>query len=171
MRPTRSPFSYRIAFVSIRAIRGQKKIPNNSWAIIFQGISVAPARDNFKLSQVVPVVVIYLPPHCISANSCDRPGRHLSYCNYSCPFVQFVGKNISLRTSARKRQLQVVPSCPRCRHIPHCISVDSCDRPGRHLSIATIRVNFFDIFGCARHNSNKFGFALACTKIRAIRGQ
>ena len=24
---------------------------------------------------------------------------------------------------------------------------------------------------CARHNSNKFGFALACTKIREIRGQ
>ena len=117
-----------------------------------------------------PASIIH-PPHCISDNSCDRPGRHLSYCNYSCPFVQFVGKNISLRTSARKRQLQVVPSCPRCRHIPHCISVDSCDRPGRHLSIATIRVNFFDIFGCARHNSNKFGFALACTKIRAIRGQ
>ena len=36
---------------------------------------------------------------------------------------------------------------------------------------AEIRVNFFDIFGCARHNSNKFGFALACTKIRVIRGQ
>ena len=50
---------------------------------------------------------------------------------------------------------------------PHCISANSCDRPGRHLSIATIRANFFDIFGCARHNSNKFGFALACTKIRA----
>ena len=43
--------------MSIRAIRGQKKIPNNSWAIIFRGISVAPAKDNFKLSQVVPVVV------------------------------------------------------------------------------------------------------------------
>ena len=38
-------------------------------------------------------------------------------------------------------------------------------------TIATIRVHFFDIFGCTRHNSNKFGFALACTKIRAIRGQ
>ena len=38
-----------------------KKIPNNSWAIIFRGISVAPAKDNFKLSQVVPVVVIYPP--------------------------------------------------------------------------------------------------------------
>ena len=36
-----------------------KKNPNNSWAIIFRGISVAPAKDNFKLSQVVPVVVIY----------------------------------------------------------------------------------------------------------------
>ena len=34
-----------------------------------------------------------------------------------------------------------------------------------------IRVNFFDIFGCARHNPNKFGSALACTKIREIRGQ
>ena len=36
---------------------GKKKIPNNSWAIIIRGISVAPAKDNFKLSQVVPVVV------------------------------------------------------------------------------------------------------------------
>ena len=34
-----------------------------------------------------------------------------------------------------------------------------------------IRVNFFDIFGCTRHNPNKFGSALACTKIREIRGQ
>ena len=34
--------------MSIRAIRGQK---------IIRGISVAPAQDNFKLSQVVPVVV------------------------------------------------------------------------------------------------------------------
>ena len=34
-----------------------------------------------------------------------------------------------------------------------------------------IRVDFFDIFGCSRHNSNKFGSALACTKIREIRGQ
>ena len=36
----------------------KKIFPNNSWAIIFRGISVAPAKDNFKLSQVVPVVVI-----------------------------------------------------------------------------------------------------------------
>ena len=37
---------------------GKKNISNNSWAKIFRGISVAPAKDNFKLSQVVPVVVI-----------------------------------------------------------------------------------------------------------------
>ena len=36
------------------------------------------------------------PPHCISDNSCDRPGRHLIHCNYSCQLVQFVGKNILL---------------------------------------------------------------------------
>ena len=36
---------------------GKKNISNNSWAKIFRGISVAPAKDNFKLSQVVPVVV------------------------------------------------------------------------------------------------------------------
>ena len=30
---------------------------------------------------------------------------------------------------------------------------------------------FLDIFGGARHNPNKFGSALACTKIREIRGQ
>ena len=35
--------------------------PCNSWAIIFRGISVAPAKDNFKLSQVVLVVVIKQP--------------------------------------------------------------------------------------------------------------
>ena len=27
---------------------------------------------------------------------------------------------------------------------------------------------FFDIFGCARHSPNKFGSALACTKILAM---
>ena len=43
-----------------------------------------------------PASIIH-PPHCISANSCDRPGRHLIHCNSSCPFVQFVGNNISLR--------------------------------------------------------------------------
>ena len=37
-------------------------------------------------------------PHCISANSCDRPGRHTRSALPSCPFVQFVGNNISLRT-------------------------------------------------------------------------
>ena len=36
-------------------------------------------------------------PHCISDKSCDRPGRHIIHCNGSCPFVQFVGNNISLR--------------------------------------------------------------------------
>ena len=30
---------------------------------------------------------------------------------------------------------------------------------------------FFEIFGCARHSPNKYSFALACTKIRAICGQ
>ena len=55
-----------------------------------------------------------------------------------------MGNNISRHfRCAHKRQLQVVSSCSRCRHIspPHCISANSCDRPGRHLSIATIRVN------------------------------
>ena len=28
-----------------------------------------------------------------------------------------------------------------------------------------INAPFLDIFGCARHNPNKFGSALACTKI------
>ena len=62
--------------------------PCNSWAIIFRGISVAPARDNFKLSQVVPVVVIKQPlialvpiratdpvaipvAHCLRVHSCN----------------------------------------------------------------------------------------------------
>ena len=40
----------------------------------------------------------------------------------------------------------------------------SATDPVAILSLGNIRANFFDIFGCARHNSNKFGFALACTK-------
>ena len=47
-----------VAIYSIVSIRVN---PCNSWAIIFRGISVAPAKDNFKLSQVVPVVVISPP--------------------------------------------------------------------------------------------------------------
>ena len=47
-----------VAIYPIATIRAN---PCNSWAIIFRGISVAPAKDNFKLSQVVPVVVIYPP--------------------------------------------------------------------------------------------------------------
>ena len=43
-----------VAIYSIVSIRVN---PCNSWAKIFRGISVAPAKDNFKLSQVVPVVV------------------------------------------------------------------------------------------------------------------
>ena len=35
----------------------KKIFPNNSWAII-HSLLIAPAKDNFKLSQVVPVVVI-----------------------------------------------------------------------------------------------------------------
>ena len=38
-------------------------------------------------------------------------------------------------------------------------------------TIENASCRFLDIFGCARHNSNKFGSALACTKIREIRGQ
>ena len=50
---------YPIATIRVHSCNSwAKKIPNNSWAIIFRGISVAPAKDNFKLSQVVPVVVI-----------------------------------------------------------------------------------------------------------------
>ena len=43
-----------VAIYSIVSIRANSC---NSWAIIFQVISIAPAKDNFKLSQVVPVVV------------------------------------------------------------------------------------------------------------------
>ena len=64
-----------------------------------------------------PASIIH-PPPCISVDSCDRPGRHLIHCIYSCQFVRFVGKNISRHfRCTRKRQLQVVPSCSRCRHI------------------------------------------------------
>ena len=43
-----------VAILSLGNIRAHSC---NSWAIIFRGISVAPAKDNYKLSQVVPVVV------------------------------------------------------------------------------------------------------------------
>ena len=43
--------------VAILVSHSLRANPCNSWAIIFRGISVAPAKDNFKLSQVVPVVV------------------------------------------------------------------------------------------------------------------
>ena len=43
-----------VAILSIATIRVNSC---DSWAKIFRGISVAPAKDNFKLSQVVPVVV------------------------------------------------------------------------------------------------------------------
>ena len=51
---------YPIASIRVNSCNSwaKKIFPNNSWAIIFRGISVAPAKDNFKLSQVVPVVVI-----------------------------------------------------------------------------------------------------------------
>ena len=68
----------------------KKIFPNNSWAIIFRGISVAP-KTTSSCPKLFPLSS-YIPPHCISANSCDRPGRHLIHCNYSCQFVQFVGK-------------------------------------------------------------------------------
>ena len=79
--------------LSIETIRVH---PCNSWAKkIIRGISVAPAKDNFKLS---PLSSYKTTPYCISANSCDRPGRHTRSALPSCPFVQFVGNNISLRT-------------------------------------------------------------------------
>ena len=146
MRPTRSPFIPLQQFVSIRAIRGQK----NSFPI-------APAKDNFKLSQVVPVVVIS-SPHCISANSCDRPGRHLIHCNYSCQFVQFVGKKnpnnswaiiirgISVAPAKDNFKLsQVVPVVVISS--PHCISANSCDRPGRHLIHCNYSCQFVQFVG------------------------
>ena len=81
-----------IAFVTIRATdpvaipvaHCLRVNPCNSWAIIFRGISVAPAKDNFKLSQVVPVVVIKQPLIAL------------------VPIRAIRGQKISLRTSAWK---------------------------------------------------------------------
>ena len=57
---------YPIATIRVNSCNSwAKKIPNNSWAII-HSLLIAPAKDNFKLSQVVPVVVI--SPHCIRAD-------------------------------------------------------------------------------------------------------
>ena len=108
-----------VAIYSIVSIRvnacnswAKKIFPNNSWAII-HSFPIAPAKDNFKLSQVVPVVVIS-SPHCISANSCDRPGRHF---NPLQPFVSIrvirgqkkfpiIRGNGNRGRSPRKKQLQ-----------------------------------------------------------------
>ena len=106
MRPTRSPFIPLQLFVSIRAIRGQKYFVEGDLPGIFVQASAEP--NLFGLCRVQPKISkkwhyatgpasIIHPPHCISDNSCDRPGRHLIHCNSSCPFVQFVGNNISLR--------------------------------------------------------------------------
>ena len=59
MRPTRSPFSYRIAFVSIREIRGQKKY-----------FEAFPLRPHKTISSC-PRCRHKTTPHCISANSCN----------------------------------------------------------------------------------------------------
>ena len=37
--------------------------------------------------------------------------------------------------------------------------------------IGRTNFHYFNIFGCARHSPNKFGCALACAKIREIRGE
>ena len=81
--------------------------------------------------------------------------------------MQFVGKTISLRAiclegstersdgnrgrSPREEAIalilpgrQYATGPASIIHPPHCIRADSCDRPGRHLSIATIRVNSCD---------------------------
>ena len=63
--------------------------------------------------------------------------------------------------------------CCYVRHYTHCAKFVRFVRPNRSplKSIARASCRFLDIFGCARQNSNKFGSALACTKIREIRGQ
>ena len=73
----------------------------------------------------------HISPHYISVDSCDRPGRHLIHCIYSCQSVQFVGNNSFVAYCTRKRQLQVVPSCPRCRHILHSLHSCRLVRPTR----------------------------------------
>ena len=69
----------------------------------------------------------------------------------------------SRRSGSTPQDIQITPLIELVRLV----------RPNRSpfFSLKMIRVDFFDIFGCARHNSNKFGFALACTKISEIRGQ
>ena len=58
--------------------------------------------------------------------------------------VQFVGNNSFVAYCARKRQLQVVSSCPRCRHIKQpliaLVTISATD-PVAIQSIETIRVN------------------------------
>ena len=77
-------------------------------------------------------------------------------------------------TVARITLIQSLYSrCCYVRHYTHCAKFVRFVRPNRSplKSIARDSCRFLDIFGCARQNSNKFGSALACTKIRVIRGQ
>ena len=73
----------------------------------------------------------------------------------------------------RSRKSRRSGTTPQDIQITPLIELVRLVRPNRSpfFPLKMIRVDFFDIFGCARHNSNKFGFALACTKISEIRGQ
>ena len=111
----------------------KKIFPNNSWAKIFRVISIAPAKDNFKLSQVVPVVVIYplialvqisatdpvaIPvAHSLRVNSCNSWAKKI-FPNNSWAIIH------SLLIAPAKDNLSCLKLSPLSSYPPPCISVD-----------------------------------------------
>ena len=103
----------------------------------------------------------------------DLNYNYLSSNYFFCPRIARIYTNSNI--------FNALVTCVKClegttpQDLPLCslIAFVRFVRPNRSPLNAKheIRVDFFDIFGCSRHNSNKFGFALACTKIREIRGQ
>ena len=120
-------------------------------------------QDNFKLSQVVPVVVTKTDALIdLGEDECLEGTTERSDSNR----VRSARQGEVRMTCLEGTTPQDLPLCSLIAFVRFV-------RPNRSPLNAKheIRVDFFDIFGCARHSSNKFGSALACTKIREIRGQ
>ena len=62
-------------------------------------------------------------------------------------------------------------TCPKHPSLIALVQIRATEQVAIINPLKTLRVDFSDIFGGTRHNPNKFGSALVCTKIREIRGQ
>ena len=90
--------------------------------------------------QVVPSCPRFrhIPPHCISANSCDRPGRHLIHCNYSCQFVQFVGKKKYFPIIRGQKYFEAYPLRPQ-KTTSSCLKLSLLSSYPPLIALVTIR--------------------------------